>query len=104
MGIIISCRGLSPSCWTPKPASRLRAPAGSRAFYDLTAECRWGGFITGDEITLDRDGQCGCGRKSAYFVGEIERFSEKNGDDDKITCAATDAAHKEGMDFLTGMN
>lgn len=88
---------------TSQPLPRTGRVTGRAAFYDLTAEYRWGGFISGDEITLNWEGDCSCGRKSAYIVGGIERFSEKNGGDDKITCAATENAHKEAMDFLTDM-
>ncbi|MNT89546.1 hypothetical protein D3C72_2302890 [compost metagenome] len=61
---------------------------------------RWGGFITGDEITIEWDEPCACGRPSQYIVGPIQRYSEKNGGDDKITCAATENSHREAMDFL----
>lgn len=76
---------------------------GRAAFFDLTAETRWGGFVTGDRITVDWDHACECGRKSAYIVGEIERFSDLKGGDDKITCAATESAHRDAMEFLTGV-
>jgi hypothetical protein len=33
---------------------------------------------------------------------DIQRLSELQGGDDKITCAAQPAAHAEAMDFLTG--
>lgn len=74
---------------------------GRAAFFDLTAETRWGGFITGDEITVDWDTPCSCGRQSYYIEGNIERYSEQRGGDDKISCAATEEAHSEAMDFLT---
>jgi hypothetical protein len=73
---------------------------GRAAFFDLGAETRWGGFITGDEITVNWDEPCGCGRSTRYVLGDIRRFSEKNGGDDKISCAATENAHREAMDFL----
>lgn len=73
---------------------------GRAAFFDLSARVRWGGIISGDEITVNWDEPCGCGRQSAYVVGGIERLSEKRGGDDKITCAATESIHKEAMDFL----
>jgi len=44
--------------------------------------------------------RCPCGRPSRYIVGGIQRYSEKNGGDDKITCAATEGSHREAMDFL----
>ena len=75
---------------------------GRAAFYDPSASYCWGGFISGDQITLHWDGQCKRGRQSAFISGEIQRYSEKNGGDDKITCAATESARKEAMTFLAG--
>lgn len=86
---------------TSQPLPRRGTVRGRAAFFDLGAEARWGGFITGDEITVDWDTECPCGRTSAFIVGDIQRFSDKTGDDDKITCAATEAAHKEAMAFLS---
>lgn len=85
---------------TSKPLPREGRVTGRAAFFDLGADTRWGGFITGDEITIEWDKPCTCGRPSAYVVGPIQRYSEKNGGDDKITCAATENSHREAMDFL----
>ncbi|GAB2585463.1 hypothetical protein GCM10027034_17360 [Ramlibacter solisilvae] len=86
---------------TSKPLPRTGRQTGRAAFFDLGADTRWGGFITGDEITVEWDQPCPCGRPSRYVVGPIQRYSDKNGGDDKITCAATEASHREAMDFLT---
>ncbi|MFL9991851.1 hypothetical protein PQR34_10765 [Paraburkholderia sediminicola] len=85
---------------TSKPLPRTGRVTGRAAFYDLSTETRWGGFISGDEITIEWDERCPCGRPSRYIVGPIQRYSEKNGGDDKITCAASENAHREAMDFL----
>jgi hypothetical protein len=85
---------------TGKALPRSGRATGRAAFFDLGAETRWGGFITGDEITVDWDAPCPCGRPSRYVAAPIQRYSEKNGGDDKITCAATEASHREAMDFL----
>ncbi|MGF6780765.1 hypothetical protein [Paraburkholderia sp. GAS334] len=85
---------------TSKPLPRTGRVTGRAAFYDLNTETRWGGFISGDEITIEWDKPCACGRPSRYVVGPIQRYSEKNGGDDKITCAASESAHREAMDFL----
>ncbi|PJI47298.1 MAG: hypothetical protein CTR55_20325 [Pseudomonas sp.] len=85
---------------TSKPLPRTGQVTGRAAFYDLGADVHWGGFITGDEITVEWDQPCACGRPSRYVVGAIQRYSEKNGGDDKITCAASENAHREAMDFL----
>ena len=85
---------------TSKPLPRRGRVTGRAAFFDLGADTRWGGFITGDEITIEWDQPCPCGWQSRYVVGPIQRYSEKNGGDDKITCAATESSHREAMDFL----
>jgi hypothetical protein len=85
---------------TGRPLPRAGRATGRAAFFDLGADTRWGGFITGDEVTVEWDAPCPCGRPSRYVVGPIQRYSEKNGGDDKITCAATEASHREAMDFL----
>lgn len=85
---------------TSAPLPRQGRQTGRAAFFDLGADVHWGGFISGDEITVEWDESCGCGRHSRYVVGGIRRYSEKNGGDDKITCAASEQAHREAMDFL----
>jgi hypothetical protein len=85
---------------TSKPLPRIGRQTGRAAFLDLGADTRWGGFITGDEITVEWDKPCACGRTGAYVAEPIQRYSDKNGGDDKITCAATEASHQEAMDFL----
>ncbi|NWL81162.1 hypothetical protein DM872_30375 [Pseudomonas taiwanensis] len=85
---------------TSKPLPRSGCQTGRAAFFDLGADIHWGGFITGDEITVEWDKPCTCGRPSRYVVGAIQRYSEKNGGDDKITCAASEQSHREAMDFL----
>lgn len=90
---------------TSKPLSREGVVTGRAAYFDLCAESRWGGFITGDEVTVNWDAAaCGCGRSTPFIVGDISRLSERRGGDDKISCAASDNAHKEAMDFLTSFN
>lgn len=88
---------------TSKPLPRQGRVTGRAAFFDLGAETKWGGFITGDEITVEWDKPCSCGRPSRYVTGGIQRYSDKNGGDDKITCAATEGSHREAMDFLNSL-
>lgn len=85
---------------TSRPLPRSGRQTGRAAFFDLGADVHWGGFITGDEITVDWDQPCACGRPGPYVAGAIERYSEKSGGDDKITCAASENSHREAMDFL----
>ena len=68
----------------------------------MTAESCWGGLVTGDLVTIDWDHPCECGRTSVALEKAIQRVSEAQGGDDKITCAATPGAQAEAMEFLTG--
>ena len=86
---------------TSEPLPRSGRQTGRAAFFDVGAETRWGGFITGDEITINWEDECPCGRKSHFIEGDIQRYSEKKRGDDKITCAATESAHEEAMEYLT---
>lgn len=73
---------------------------GRFAFFDLLPESYWGGFVTGDKVTLTWDG-CACGRTGPYFDPLIERFSELEGGDDKISCSGSNDAHEEAMAWLS---
>jgi hypothetical protein len=86
---------------TGKPLPRQGVQTGRAAFFDMTHDGTWGGIITGDKMTVDWDTPCPCGRATAYVQGKIQRFSEVQGGDDKITCAATPNAQAEAMDYLT---
>lgn len=72
---------------------------GRAGFYDLVPNSHWGGFATGDEITVDWSA-CACGQTTVHLHPDIQRLSEKKGGDDKITCAAADDAHAAALDFL----
>ena len=87
---------------TGQPLPRKGRQTGRAAFFDMTADSCWGGLITGDLVTIDWDHQCECGRTSVGLEKTINRVSELQGGDDKISCAATPAAQAEAMDFLTG--
>ncbi len=74
---------------------------GRFAFLDLMPATYWGGFISGDEVTLGGyDHTCECGRKGAYVGGEVRRYSEKEGGDDKINCSGAPEAHDKALEFL----
>ena len=85
---------------TSKVLPREGVTNGRAGFFDLGAETRWGGFITGDEYTIHWDEPCGCGAKTVWAEDGIQRLSVKRGGDDKISCAATEGAHKDAMNFL----
>jgi hypothetical protein len=88
---------------TGAPLPRRGEQTGRAAFFDMTQDSTWGGLITGDLVTVDWDHPCECGRASIALEKKINRVSELQGADDKITCAATPGAQAEAMDFLTGL-
>jgi hypothetical protein len=88
---------LDPTDGHPLPRSGRQT--GRAAFFDLLPDSYWGGFITGDEITADWS-PCPCGRTTPHIERRVERYSEKQGGDDKITCAASDEAHGAALQAL----
>lgn len=89
---------LDPATGAPYPRQGLQT--GRYAGFDLWATTYWGGFITGDEVTINWDGGCECGRIGPYLNGKIMRYSDKHGGDDKITCQRTAAAVDEMLQHL----
>lgn len=85
---------------TMEALPRTGAQTGRYAFFDLCAETYWGGFVSGDKVTVDFDGGCPCGRKGPFVHGEIARYSETQGDD-KITCQKAPFLYDEAEEFLT---
>ena len=75
---------------------------GRLAAFDLLAESFWGGFVTGDEVTMHFDDDCPCGWKGPRIEKTIRRYSEMEGGDDKITCAGSVKAYDEFMDYVMG--
>ena len=88
---------------TGKPLPRSGEQTGRASFFDMTHDGTWGGIITGDRITVDWDTPCTCGRTTPYIKGKVERYSEVEGGDDKITCAATPQAQADALDLLTSL-
>jgi hypothetical protein len=74
---------------------------GRYGFFDLMTETYWGGFISGDQVTIHWEEDCKCGWKGPRLSPTITRFAEMEGGDDKITCAGTAKAYNEFMDFIT---
>jgi hypothetical protein len=87
---------------TGQPLPRKSKQTGRASFFDMTAESCWGGLVTGDVVTIDWDLECPCGRTSYALEKQINRVSEIQGGEDKISCAATPQAQADAMDFLTG--
>jgi hypothetical protein len=88
---------------TGRPLPRKGKQSGRAAFFDMTQDGTWGGLVTGDLVTVDWDHPCECGRTSVALEKKINRVSEIQGGDDKISCAATPQAQAEAMDFLTSL-
>jgi hypothetical protein len=87
-----------------KPKPREGVQTGRAAFFDATHDGTWGGIITGDQITVDWDTPCPCGRATVPIKPTIARVSDLQGGDDKISCAATPGAQAEAMEYLTSFN
>jgi hypothetical protein len=84
---------------TGAPKPRTGTQVGRYAFMDLLTRSYWGGFVTGDKVTVTWDG-CACGRRGPYFHPNIERLSEAEGGDDKVSCSGSVDAHKEAVEWL----
>jgi len=63
----------------------------------------WGGFTSGDEVTMHWDDDCPCGWTGPRAEKTIRRFAESEGGDDKITCAGSQQAYNEFMEFVAGV-
>lgn len=74
---------------------------GRFGFFDLLAQTYWGGFISGDQVTIHWDEDCPCGWKGPRIAPQITRFADMEGGDDKITCAGTQKAYDEFLDFVS---
>lgn len=88
---------------TSKPLPRSGVQTGRAAFFDLSIQGYWGGLISGDKVTVNWDMPCPCGRTSLAIEKDVERYSEAQGGNDKITCAATFEAHTDAMDYLNNL-
>jgi hypothetical protein len=69
---------------------------GRAAFYDPVWDSRWGGLVSGDQITVP-PGECGCRRPGPRVEDSIRRFSDLAGDDDKLTCGGTIEQYIRGV-------
>ena len=84
-----------------KPLPREGTQTGRYGFFDLLAQTYWGGFISGDEVTMHWEEDCGCGWKQPYVGPAISRYADKDGGDDKITCAGTAKAYDDFLNFVS---
>lgn len=94
---------LDPVTGTPLP--RTGTQTGRYGFIDLACQLRWGGFLSGDEVTLHwgDSNPCGCGRMGAYSEPDIRRYSEGDGGDDKITCAGATGVHDAALELIANI-
>jgi len=75
---------------------RIGEQTGRLAFFDLLPTTYWGGFVTGDKVTLKWD-PCPCGRTGAHLGATIGKITEHG---EKIGCAGSAQAHDEATEFL----
>ncbi|WP_157221096.1 phenylacetate--CoA ligase family protein [Flavisphingomonas formosensis] len=86
-----------------KPLPREGRQSGRFACYDLLIDSRWGGFISGDYVTMDWETSCACGRTGPHIVDGIRRVADvqkEGAGEDKISCALTPDAYEDALDFL----
>lgn len=112
------CMGIAPRCsqghyhippWTlpilldadMNELPREGSQTGRFAMFDLLAETYWGGFTSGDKVTIHWDEDCPCGWTAPRVGPEIVRFSELEGGDDKISCSGSAEAYNEFMDYVS---
>ncbi len=84
-----------------KELPRQGSQTGRFAAFDVLAESYWGGFISGDRVTVHWEEDCACGWKGPRVDPEIARFSELEGGDDKISCSGSVQAYNEFMDYVS---
>ncbi len=65
--------------------------------YDPIWHGRWGGIVTGDQVTANYN-QCVCGRSGPTIEDSVVRYSELSaGGDDKLTCGGTIEEYIRGI-------
>ncbi len=85
---------------TGEPYPREGQQTGRFGVFDLGATTYWGGFLTGDKVTVSYE-PCACGRTTPMVMANsISRYSEAEGGDDKINCAGAPEAHDNALAFL----
>src|SRR5260370_33312192 len=63
---------------TSEPLPRTGVQTGRAAVYDILLRAHWGGGISGDEVTIDWDLRCACGRATVSSEKESGRYSERH--------------------------
>jgi hypothetical protein len=86
------------------PLPREGVQTGRMTLFDFLAQTYWGGFISGDQVTIYWDYDCPCGWGSPRIDGNIARFSQLEGvQDDKLSCAGVEKAYSEFMDYIASI-
>jgi hypothetical protein len=76
---------------------------GRLVLVDLVPQSYWGGFTSGDEVTIHWDDEdTGTGWRAPRIAKSIRRIGENEGGEDKITCAGSQQAYNEFMEFVAG--
>ena len=76
---------------------------GRLVLVDLIPQSYWGGFTSGDEVTIHWDDEeTGTGWRAPRIAKSIRRIGENEGGEDKITCAGSQQAYNEFMEFVAG--
>jgi hypothetical protein len=88
---------------TGEPSPREGTHTGRFGVIDLTFQERWGGILSGDEVTMTF-GTCACGLEGPHLDATIRRYGENEGGDDKITCAGAPEAHDNALAFLAELD
>ncbi|MGA2343336.1 MAG: hypothetical protein ABSG29_09115 [Steroidobacteraceae bacterium] len=84
-----------------KAGEKLLNPAGGRgtaegrmAFFDILADGRWGGIISGDKVRMEFGS--GLGGVRVPVVREINRYADLEEGEDKLSCAGSIDAYVRG--------
>ena len=86
------------------PLPREGVQTGRLTLFDFLAETYWGGFISGDQVTIYWDYDCPCGWQGPRIDGRIARFAQLEGvQDDKLSCAGVEKAYSEFMDYIASI-
>jgi hypothetical protein len=70
---------------------------GRFAFFDLLAEGYWGGFITGDKVTIDFSPEAPTDGLQGPLVRQVGRYADLEEGEDKLSCAGTMESYVRGM-------
>ncbi len=77
------------------PADDRGEVEGRMGFFDFSVDGRWGGLISGDQITVDFS-PCPCGRPSPT-VERVARYMDLAEGDDRLSCSATVESYVRGV-------